>query len=233
MEVKNFSIRESLKFGFQKTIEHIELFLKLYGFVLGIFFAISASAYILLYLFAGLDITTFINYLIGTVDYRRGGALISAVFFGLQIGLAIFSIYIQIGLISICLEIKDFNRSSVDHLFSKNNLFFSFFLLQILLALAFLVGLIALIIPGIWVLVRTSLASIALVDKNLDAGKAFNYSFALTKGVALKLFWFICVTGLINLISILGIFIFFVPCTLAWIYAYRTLDTQTKSAIVQ
>ena len=90
----------------------------------------------------------------------------------------------------------------------------------LLAALGILVGLVLLIVPGLYLLVRWSAVAPVIVLEKLDAGASFSRSATLVRGHGWRIFWLLVVVGLLAGIAhgaLLGIFGFWPPFWQAWI----------------
>ncbi len=124
-------------------------------------------------------------------------------FSGLFIGLASFilGMLFNIGMRRIGLLIDSGQSPKVDNFKSSVGLFLSVLWATIIIGFFTLIGLILLIIPGIIVVLRTSMAIYLILDKKLDAWPAVKESWHLTKGFSWKLFWFFLFSGIIIIVS--------------------------------
>lgn len=80
------------------------------------------------------------------------------------------------------------------------------------------IGFFMLIIPGIIVLCRLSMVPFLVMDKDLDAIKAIEKSWQMTRGHGWKIFWM----GIISFFVVIGgllVFFFGVLISLTWIHA--------------
>ncbi len=109
---------------------------------------------------------------------------------------------------------------------------FSYFICALLLVgLAVLGGLILLIIPGIVVMVRLFFVQFVTVEKKLTPRQSLKESIRITKGARWKIFWFIIVSLLINLLGLICLVVgllYTVPLTqLAKAILYKKLSEQS------
>jgi uncharacterized membrane protein len=202
-----FSIKESLKSGWQKSKEHMELVL-----------------------FATLLVLAVGSLTGGAGDHK--GFSVSL----LGILAVIFSIIIRIGYIKIFLRIHDGQTPKFVEIFEEYRTFWRFLGTSILTCLAVLGGLILLIIPGIFWAVRFSLSPLIIVDGKMGPVVAMKESYHITKGHFWKLLGFWIVVGLVNLLGLIclgvGLIVTVPVTTLASVYAYRSLisENHIKSA---
>ena len=105
---------------------------------------------------------------------------------------------------------------------------------SILFSIAVCVGLVLLIVPGIWIAVRFGFAYyLILDDEQLSIADAFRESYRLTNGYALELCGLLLASILILFVGficlIVGILPAFVEVSFAWVCALRML--QNKNAV--
>jgi len=97
-------------------------------------------------------------------------------------------------------------------------IFFKFYSLSILIALAVLIGLILLIVPGIIVLQRLFLAPYFLIDQKMDVIEALKQSSNQSKGKFAAIFGIIGVSLLLSLPAIIPLAGTFVAVVLGTLY---------------
>ena len=106
-------------------------------------------------------------------------------------------------------------------------IFWLYFLSSILTLLATLAGFILLVLPAIYIGVRLSFASFALIDENLGPVDSLKRSWYLTRGHFWNLLGFSIVLGLINLVGFIllgvGLLVSTPLCLIASVYVYHKL----------
>ncbi len=150
------------------------------------------------------------------------------------LALVVFVLIIRIGYNKIFLEMFDGNQIKFSDIFKQYPIFWKYVAVSIIFPILVLVGIVLLIIPGIFWAVRFSFSHIILVDTKMGPIESMKESYAITKGSFWKLLLFWLVVGMINLVGLivfgLGL-LFTIPfTTLATIYVYRNL-TKTKAGI--
>ena len=105
--------------------------------------------------------------------------------------------------------------------FQKN--YFEVIIGNIIMAVMIIVGLIFIIIPGIYLMLRLSLVNFLILDKNLTATQAIKRSFELTKGHSFKIFGFYILSFFIIMIGSLFFVIGFFPALSFVITSYANL----------
>lgn len=210
-----FSIRESIKYGWQKSKENLEL-------VLFTTFLILAVG----------SLTSFGD--TGGRGYNTGLNLPQFSLFGLMV--TIFMMIIRIGYTKIFLRIHDGEKPKFVDLFQEYRIFWRYLGVSILVFLAVVGGLILLIIPGLIWLVRFSFSPIIVVDNKIGPVAAMKESYSITKGSFWKILLFWIVLGLFNLLGLicLGIgLLVTVPVSMfASVYVYRSLS-KAKAALIE
>lgn len=203
-----FSIKESLKYGWNKAKENMEL-------------ALFST---LLILAVG-SLSGMGN--VGERDYDSGLSLFGFI-------AIIFLMIIRIGYTKIFLKIHDGEIAKFTDIFQEYKTFWRYLGVSILTPLAIFGGLILLIIPGIIWAVRFSFAPIIVVDTKSGPIVSMKESYAITKGKFWKLLGFWLVIGLVNLAGFLvfgvGLLATIPVSTLATVYVYRILS-ETKAAV--
>lgn len=205
-----FSIKESIKYGWNKAKEHMELAL----FATLLILAVGSLA--------GMGD-------VGGENYNPGLSLLGFI-------ALIFSIIIRIGYTKIFLRIYDGETPKFSDMFQEYKMFWKYLGTSILMPLAILGGLILLIVPGIIWAIRFSLAPIIVIDVRTGPIASMKESYAITRGNFWKLLGYWLVIGLFNLVGLIlfgiGLIITIPVSTLASIYVYRELS-KAKAGLTQ
>jgi len=108
--------------------------------------------------------------------------------------------------------------------------FWKYFATVLLVGLAFVLGLLLLIVPGFIALLMFLFASFIVIDRELGPIDAMKESRRITRGHRWKLLGFVLVMTLVNLLGIIALgvgLLVTIPVTmLAFAYAYRFLSAQ-------
>ncbi len=147
----------------------------------------------------------------------------------------VLSVFLSLGATRIGLNIVSGRDFSIGMLFGGGNKLLPAIGATILYGLMVCVGLLMLIVPGIYLAIRYGHYLTAMVDRNLGIMESFRYSSSLTTNNRMNLF----LLGLLGiLVSIAGclalcVGLFFaVPVIwLAWIVAYRWLQYGYRAAL--
>lgn len=147
----------------------------------------------------------------------------------------IISVFLNLGLIRVCLNLVSGKTADVTQLFGEGSKLLRAVLAAILFGLAVAVGIVLLIVPGIYVALRYGQFLYAIVDKDLSIGDAFRYSGELTKDKIMSLFVYAILSILVVIAGFLvfcvGFFIAFPVVTLSAAVVYRWLQYGHKAAM--
>ncbi len=229
---KNFSITQSLKFGFISTFKNIPILFSIQLLRSLFWLAGLAFFWILFYGFVPTYKVISQSFFYGQGMYSFHDCfdvLSGTKLFMASMLFALLDTIFMCGLIRISLEIHDQGRGEFSSLFSPWFLILNAILLNIIYKSLVALGFLLVIIPGIIWAVQFGFAYKILVDRDLGPLESLRASAELTKGVRWKLlgFWAIILT-----INILGYLLFAVgtvftmPATLlAQIFVYRQLQS--------
>ena len=128
-----------------------------------------------------------------------------------QIVFQIFSIFLQLGLVRVGLNIVSGKEASIGMLFGQGSKLVRAILASILYGLAVMIGLLLLIVPGIYIALRYGQFIKAIVDRDLGVMEAFEYSSSITTNNRMNLFLF-------WLLAFVAIIIGMIPCGLGLIF---------------
>lgn len=218
--MNTFSIRAALKRGWRIFTGNKKLLI-LVTLIMGILSALEGGG--------------------GTHSIRGGETNLYFMTFGVGVGVFILSTVVQIGAYKIMLKLEDGQKASVYELLSHDELFFKYVLTQTILSMMVVVGLVLLVVPGLYIMMRYGFAPIIAVDSGESVGRAFKKSADITDGSKWKLFWLLVATLLVNLLGLLvlgvGILVSLPVTFLAWTHVYRKLldgtGARQKEAVVE
>ena len=146
----------------------------------------------------------------------------------------VVSLGVSLGALKIYLSFVDGKKPQFSDLFSlfDPKLIFRYFLTSLLFGLLAVVGLILLIIPGIYFMYKYLFITYSLVDKNTGVFESFTKSSEITKGVIWDLFVFGLIIGLIVIAGFLalgvGLLVAMPVASLAMAHVYRKLSPKVK-----
>lgn len=208
MEIKRLSISHALKTGFKNLIDNaILLLLKINGIFI-------ATVLCLMLLFLGIFLNVF---------------MLAPFIFGIYIVTTM-----SLGYTRIALEINDTGTSKVDTLFSCVRIGFKYFCAFILYILAVALGLLLLVFPGIYLIIRLCFFKQIMVDQNAGPIESLKKSWDLTSGQTGNIFILLLIVwaiGGIGHLTIIGLVIIAPFAELIMVNAYRQL--QGRENIVE
>ena len=208
-----FSIKEAVKYGWQKIKEH---FWKLVG----------ASACLM-------AIGLVSNVFSGAMEKNTSSGVGVALFIGI-VAAIILSVMIRIGYTKFTLSMYDGQVLPIKSVFNAYGVFWRYIWVCILQGLIMIGGFILLIVPGIIWAIKYSFAPTIVIDTGVSASQALKESANITDGSKWKLLGFYIVLGLLNLLGYIvigiGILVSLPLTSLAYVNVYRTLS-QKKAAV--
>ena len=202
-----FSIKESIKYAWEKSKEHMELVL----------------------------FTTLLILAVGSLTGGFGGnnqndfSLIGLI-------AIIFGMIIKIGYNKIFLRIYDGETPKFVDIFKEYKTFWKYLGVSIIYPLVILGGLILTIVPGIIWAVRFSFSSIIVIDTKSGPVAAMKESYAITKGSFWEILLFWITMMLLNILGLIffgiGLIISIPISVMAYVYVYRKL-TKEKAGLIE
>lgn len=197
-----FSIEESLRFGWAKTREHSGLLFQ-----------------VLLALFALQVVSAMVR---STLEGTLLGALAALALAGL-------GIFISTGLAVIALKLARGEHAEFRDIIPPSELVLGVFLASLLAGILVLAGLILLIIPGIYFMLRFAVVKFAVID-GASVTESFDRSTELTRGVKWPLLGFLLIIILINIIGALlfmvGLLVTVPVSMIAYAHVYLKLKSH-------
>ncbi|MCZ6468822.1 MAG: DUF975 family protein [Candidatus Dadabacteria bacterium] len=148
-----------------------------------------------------------------------------------NVGMWIASIILSILTVKIALRLYDNERiGSYGFLSFSSSLFFKYLLGYLLLWLVIIIGLILLIVPGMYLAIKYQFVPYLIVDKNMDVIEAFKKSGKMTDGSKWNLFLLTILLVIIIFLGflafIVGIFVALPIAMVAVAYVYRKLSSN-------
>jgi hypothetical protein len=142
----------------------------------------------------------------------------------------VVGVIIQIGWWKIVLMIEDGHSPKLKELISHPELFWRYLGASLALMLMTVVGLILLVVPGVYLLVRFQYAPMLVVDKRYTIRQAFEHSSRLTHGLKWRLLGLMSIVVLLNILGAIALVVGLlvtVPVTmLAYTHIYRHLSRE-------
>ncbi len=209
---KKFSKEQAIKFGWQRTKDNIGFFI--------------------VYLIILFAIEFFFSFFIEIFD-EAGFFSLSVIF---NLGSFVVSIVSSIFAVKIGLRLYDNEKiGSYDFLAFNISTFFKFLLAYILYTIMILIGLILLIVPGVYLAVKYQFFQFLIIEKNMDVIEAFKESGRITEGSKWNLFFlaliFLLIVGIGALVLLVGLFVAIPIIIVAWAYVYKKLSSEFSSEV--
>jgi uncharacterized membrane protein len=134
---------------------------------------------------------------------------------------------LEVGFIQTCLVLHDGKPVSYSDIFRGLSLGVRFFTVQLVYFVTVLIGLVLLVVPGIYFGIRYSFYGFYLVKGNLDLKQSFQQSAVACQGSMRFLFWFYVLVFLFNILGAsifgLGLIVTIPLSTLMKAFIYRQL----------
>jgi len=152
-----------------------------------------------------------------------------------QLAMQVVSIFISLGATRFGLNLVSGSAVGVAQIFGEGDKLLRGIGVSILLGLMIVVGLLCLIVPGIWLALKYGQAMTALVDRNCGVIEAFKYSSKITNGNKAKLMLLglaamgIMLAGLIAFV--VGIVFAYPVAGLAWMIGYRWMQLGRRAVV--
>jgi len=154
-----------------------------------------------------------------------------------QIVMQVLSIFLQLGLVRIGLNLVSGKEVSVGMLFGQGAKLLRAIGASILFGIAVLIGILLLIVPGIYIALRYGHFMTAIVDRDLGIMEAFEYSSSITTNNRMNLFLLALLCIGVTLIGLLLCFvglIFAAPVVwLTGLVAYRWMQYGRSATLDQ
>ena len=157
----------------------------------------------------------------------------------LEIAFNLIAFFVQIGImigfIQLLISAHDNSNPHFTQLFSgfdKRLLYF--FTAALLIGVAVMLGLVLLIIPGVYFLLGLFFWQYPIVEDSSGPVEAMKYSWQITKGSRLNLLGFLAVSFFINMVGLVllgvGLLVSAPTTALATVYIYRQLQKQDEKS---
>lgn len=145
---------------------------------------------------------------------------------------AVVNVFISMGLYRSALMITAGEKPGFNQLYANDQNFISWILAGLVVGIMILVGLILLVIPGLYVMAKYLLFPYFLLDRNLGPIESLQETAKATKGKVGFLFLLLLVCFLLNVVGFLllgiGLLITVPLTTLAMAVAYRKITTPAS-----
>jgi len=153
----------------------------------------------------------------------------SAVILLTQIVAAILNFIVDAGLIYVMLRLYDGKDTKIEDLFSQYPITFRYFVAVALYGVTAFIGMILLVVPGVYFMLRFQFYRYFLVDKKMGIMESFRASSKITDGQKWQLFRFALAIFGVNLLGLIvlgvGLIVTIPLSSLATAYVYRKLSS--------
>ena len=185
------------------------------------------------FLLAAVFIVFFVNLLLGIAD-AIGENVGGKVGFMMWVTYVLISAIIELGMMKICLKIVDGREPHFEDLFNTIAMFFKYAAASILYVVMVVIGMVFLVVPGIYLAIRFQFYFMCIIDEGLGPIAALEKSSRLTVGIKLDLFVFALLMGAINVAGamclMVGLFVSVPVSLLAYAFVYRYLNGPVNDA---
>lgn len=144
----------------------------------------------------------------------------------------LLSILVTIGTTMVNLKLVRSQKAEFEDLYIHYKKIPGLFVLSVIVTVLIFLGLIALIIPGIYLCLRFIFTNIAKIDKDISIKESMALSTKITNGIKLKLLFYGIIFGFVNLLGLLclgvGVLVTAPVTSLAFTKIYLNLIDQVK-----
>jgi uncharacterized membrane protein len=145
--------------------------------------------------------------------------------------LTLLQLYLSLGFIKIMLCLIDDRYVEVKDLFNNARPFLSYFVASFLYGMATLIGLLLLVVPGIFIAVRLQFYPYYILEEGDTSMSALQKSYYATQNLTLELFLFGITVLLANVLGVLffgiGVLVTYPLTTMATAVIYKGLRSET------
>lgn len=237
MEIRKFSVFEALTYGFKTVVDTMKLFFPLFLLLL-LFFAAGLAFLALINISFVKDIFGYIPQL-QSCKGQECTVLLNTIIFPvvrrhiLSLGLSLLAVMLIftgffLGYKRIMLDMYDTNASSLRRLFSCFHMVPQAFIAGIMLMIIVAVGLVLLIVPGIYWLIRFRFFPYFIIDKNAGIIESLKQSWHATNGQEWHIFSLMIVSttfyGITLSAGMMGVLVMPIMA-MAYTFAYRKMGS--------
>lgn len=142
--------------------------------------------------------------------------------------LLLLNIVLTLGFMNLALESVGRKKVTFETLFARIDRFLDFFIAYILVAIMVSIGLVLLVLPGLYIALRVQFFAYFILEKDMKAVEAIKASFAITKGHEFSLVGLWVFQVLIAILGFLalfvGILVAYPVSVIAHAWAYKKLS---------
>lgn len=233
METKHLSIAQALKTAFKNVIDNAWLLLLKVNLI---WTACGLGMFLIMLIHGSKAQINWLNPITNNISNAKAiWASLNPMTGILLLLYAYFLLTIHLGYTKIALEINDTGKSTVKTLFSCFWMGFKYLCALVLYFIMCLAGLILLILPGLYVMLRLNFFKQIMVDENAGIIESLKKSWELTRGFAGKiclLMLAIMAMSIVSNVMVIGL-VFTTPfLELIMVNSYRQLQGRAESANV-
>lgn len=148
----------------------------------------------------------------------------------------ILELLVNLGLNKIALMFHDGTKPTWKELFLQYPLLLKYLGASVLYGLMVMVGLVLLVVPGVYIAIKYAFFGFVMVDKKTGVMDSLKASAKLTNGVKWELFGFGIVMCILNIMGALalmiGLFITIPISLMASVYVYRKLESRLNQVVI-
>jgi uncharacterized membrane protein len=212
MARKTFSIKQAIRYGWKTTL---------------------SQPIIILYFFIAMFGPQIVEFLFNFI-FPEASESIASIF---STVMTILSIVLSIGMVRLALRIYEKKTLKVENLYEDWKLIGWYLLAGLLNGLAVILGLILLIIPGIYVGLRLSLWPYFMLEGEKNSIDALKKSWKASEGYSLKLLGFYLVQLLVVILGVLtlvlGVFVAIPVINLALVSVYKKISLSQPQKVLE
>ncbi|MBU1626896.1 hypothetical protein KKB18_05955 [bacterium] len=205
MENKKFSIGEAMRFGWDTFKTNVGFFIAVM-----VIFALILAAFV--FVEKHID-SGFLRFIVSLIRF-------------------VVTTLLSLGLVKISLKFYDKQKAEIGDLFSCTSVLVSGVIASFLYSVGVGIGLILLIVPGVFIGIMFQFFGYFIVEKNMSPIDALKQSNLLTTGIKMDLFLFDLILVVLNIVGVIclgvGAFITGPVSMLAHAYVYRKLTTKEE-----
>lgn len=148
----------------------------------------------------------------------------------------ILELLVNLGLNKIALMFHDGTKPTWKELFLQYPLLLKYLGASVLYGLMVMVGLVLLVVPGVYIAIKYAFFGFVMVDKKTGVMDSLKVSAKLTNGVKWELFGFgivMCIFNILGALTLMiGLFITIPISLMASVYVYRKLESRLNQAVI-
>lgn len=201
---RSINLQALLSSSYQLFREHIQFLLGLVAMLLVL--AVIPGIYYDLY-FSGIE--DFENFDLSTIFMNDNEVTLKQRM--IAVSLQLLEWIVEIGVLAVFLKLVDQKETAVGDIFKNWDKVFAYVVATILYGIVVVIGLILLIVPGIFFALRLQFYAFLIIDKGLNPFEALSESYNLTRGFTFDLLILIVIQFFIGLFGLLFFIVGIIP----------------------